>query len=35
VVCKYCEENETGSPDEDKLCSECSELFGHSFFSEL
>jgi len=32
--CKYCgEDNE--SPDENLLCSDCRETFGHSLFSEL
>lgn len=34
-ICKYCKTNETGSLDEDVLCKECQEIFGHSFFSEL
>ena len=34
-TCKYCNKNETNSPDPDVLCLECREIFGHSFFSEL
>lgn len=34
-ICKYCHYNIVDSPDEDVLCSECSELFGHGFYSEL
>ena len=34
MKCKYCGE-ENGSPDEDLLCSECREDFGHSLYSKL
>lgn len=34
-ICKYCGENETGSSDEDILCDECAESFGHTRYSEL
>ena len=32
--CKYCGELVLGD-NEDLLCQECRELFGHSFYSEL
>ena len=31
---KYCG-FDTNSPDEDVLCDECRECFGHTFYSEL
>ena len=34
VFCKYCGEP-NGSDDENVLCAECREFFGHSFYSEL
>lgn len=33
-ICKYCGEIVNGT-DEDVLCSECRETFGHAFYSEL
>lgn len=33
-ICKYCGEITKGT-DEDVLCDECREIFGHSFYSEL
>jgi hypothetical protein len=33
-ICKYCGGIARG-PDEDRLCDECKEIFGHAFFSEL
>ena len=32
--CKYCGKD-NGSADEDVLCKDCREIFGHSFYSEL
>ena len=32
--CKYCG-NDNGSTDENVLCEECREVFGHSLYSEL
>lgn len=32
--CKYCG-SPTDSVDEDVLCEECRDLFGHTFYSEL
>jgi len=32
--CKYCGKP-NNSKDEDVLCEECRETFGHSFYSEL
>lgn len=34
-VCKYCYTNIVDSSDEDVLCKECRETFGHTFYSEL
>jgi tRNA(Ile2) C34 agmatinyltransferase TiaS len=34
MKCKYCGE-ENKSEDEDLLCKECREDFGHSLYSEL
>jgi len=34
MECKYCGE-ENGSKDEDVLCKDCRETFGHGFYSEL
>jgi len=33
-ICKYCGGLAKGK-DDDVLCSDCRELFGHAFFSEL
>lgn len=33
-VCKYCKGIAKG-PDEDVLCEECREMFGHALYSEL
>lgn len=33
-ICKYCDRVTKGA-DEDILCPECRELFGHAFYSEL
>lgn len=33
-ICQYCKGIAAGK-DEDILCKECRELFGHSFYSEL
>lgn len=33
-ICKYCGEIAEGT-DENVLCSECRELFGHTFYHEL
>lgn len=33
-VCKYCYCIASGT-DEDLLCDECRQLFGHTFYSEL
>lgn len=33
-VCKYCGEVTQGE-NADLLCSECREIFGHAFYSEL
>ena len=33
-LCKYCGCVAKGT-DEDVLCTDCRELFGHAFFSEL
>jgi hypothetical protein len=33
-ICKYCGDIANGT-DENVLCSECRELFGHAFYSEL
>lgn len=33
-ICKYCGSVASGS-DEDMLCDDCAELFGHRFFCEL
>ncbi len=33
-ICKYCGEIAKGT-DEDVLCQECRETFGHAFYSEL
>lgn len=33
-ICKYCGEVAKGT-DEDVLCQECREIFGHAFYSEL
>ena len=33
-VCKYCGDIANG-PDEDVLCEECRDVFGHAFYSEL
>ena len=33
-ICKYCGGIAKGI-DEDVLCSECREIFGHAFYSEL
>ena len=33
-ICKYCGEVAEGI-DEDVLCPECREIFGHAFYSEL
>jgi len=33
-LCKYCGEIADG-PDEDVLCAECRECFGHAFYKEL
>lgn len=33
-ICKYCYGIADG-PDEDVLCKECREVFGHAFYSEL
>ena len=32
--CKYCDKMTIGS-NEDLLCDDCREMFGHSFYSEL
>lgn len=32
--CKYCG-NDNNSDDNDRLCSNCREIFGHSYFYEL
>ncbi len=34
-ICKYCNNNQTDSIDEDVLCEDCQECFGHSRYSEL
>ena len=34
LKCKYCG-NPNNSKDEDVLCKDCQENFGHSFYSEL
>jgi len=34
MKCKYCNK-ENGSSEEDLLCPECRERFGHSLYSEL
>jgi ribosomal protein L37AE/L43A len=34
-LCPYCRKNKVKDPNEDRLCGECSEMFGHSFYSEL
>ena len=34
-LCSYCRKNAVGDSDRDRLCRECSETFGHSFYSEL
>lgn len=34
-LCGYCGTNVVKGTDEDRLCSECIEMFGHSFLSEL
>lgn len=31
----YCKENDTDSIDQNILCPDCRETFGHSFFNEL
>ena len=33
-ICPYCG-NVAKGLDEDRLCEECRDIFGHSFFSEL
>ena len=33
-ICKYCGDIANG-PDEDVLCQDCRETFGHAFYSEL
>ena len=33
--CPYCKENDTDSIDQNILCPNYSETFGHSFFNEL
>lgn len=33
-ICKYCYGIADG-PDEDVLCKECRDVFGHTFYSEL
>ena len=33
-LCKYCGEVANG-PDEDVLCKDCRDTFGHAFYSEL
>lgn len=33
-ICKYCGGVANG-PDEDVLCEECRDVFGHAFYSEL
>lgn len=33
-LCKYCGE-ETNNADEDVLCDDCQECFGHSKYSDL
>lgn len=33
-ICQYCGEVTTGT-DEDRLCDDCRETFGHAFYSEL
>ena len=32
--CKYCG-NKVYGDDDDELCGECKEVFGHRYFSEL
>lgn len=34
-LCPYCKSNEVVDVNEDRLCAECSEIFGHYFYSEL
>lgn len=34
-ICKYCYTNIVDSSDKDRLCDECREVFGHSFYSDL
>ena len=34
MKCKNCE-SENNSKEEDLLCEECREVFGHTFYSEL
>ena len=34
MECKYCGE-ENNSTDEDLLCENCRETFGHALYSEL
>lgn len=33
-ICKYCGEVAKGT-DEDILCEDCRDIFGHAFYSEL
>lgn len=33
-ICKYCGDIAEGT-DENVLCQECREIFGHAFYSEL
>lgn len=35
MKCKGCDDKDNGSPDEDLLCKECRELWGHSLVTEL
>lgn len=32
--CPYCKKNDTDSIDQNILCPNCRETFGHSFFNE-